>query len=66
LIFYSHLNHLIVVDLVLSKTLETNEHINYLKDALNTKMQWKSKNNHFVALKTNSDMTLTIVKQILG
>ena len=29
-------------------------------------MQWKSKNNHFVALKTNSDMTSTIIKQILG
>jgi len=57
LLFYSHLNHLIIVDLVLAKTLETNEHINYLKEALGSKMQWKSKNNHFVALKTNSDMT---------
>ncbi len=44
----------------------SNEHTEHLKDAINTKMKWKSKSNHFIALKTNSDMIATIIKQIIG
>jgi len=57
----------VITDLILSKFSDTkNEFTNYLENSVLTKMQWKSKNNHYVALKTNTDMTHTILKQILG